>query len=244
MTLPTLRSIDQLNTEWKVLGRAAAARTALDRLARAEPGVAQLGFAHLGELTAHLRRASRPEERVAAARLVQAMVRSGACHPLLPRATLQALLPGLVSVARRLSWGGGGDWEDGGAFFAEVVATAWEVIVAWTGQDRPYVVLDLLSAVRCRVRRQLVTQRTQRARLRPGLEGAEQPHPAPDQTGLEQVAVLLDDLSGRGLDRGDAALLYGQVVLGLSLTELARLAGRSRRHLDGRRLRARRALCA
>ena len=67
-------------------------------------------------------------------------------------------------------WGSGGDWDGGGAFFADPVTTAWEVIVDWAGDDRDYAVLDLLSAIRCRLRRQLLHQRTGR---RPGGAGSD-----------------------------------------------------------------------
>ncbi len=86
---------------------------------------------------------------------------------MIPRALLQALVPGLLSVAKRLSWGRGGDWESGGPFFSDLVTTAWEVIADWAGQDRPYAALDLLSAIRCRSRRQLVAHRLRQTRVRP-----------------------------------------------------------------------------
>ena len=109
-------------------------------------------------------------DRARAARVIQAMLRSQGVHPLVPRAVLQAILPGLVSVARRLSWGAGGDWNGGGAFFVDLLTTAWEVVVEWAGDDRDYAVLDLLSAIRCRLRRQRLSQRagheTRRARSR------------------------------------------------------------------------------
>ena len=66
-----------------------------------------------------------------------------------------ALVPGLIIVARKLQWGKGGDWRDGSEFFGDVLATTWLVLQEWSGQDRPYAVLDLLSAIRCRLRRQL-----------------------------------------------------------------------------------------
>ncbi len=68
---------------------------------------------------------------------------------------VQALIPGLVTVAGKLQWGHGGEWRDGEEFFGELLSTTWLVLQEWSGQDRPYAVLDLLSAIRCRLRRQL-----------------------------------------------------------------------------------------
>jgi hypothetical protein len=169
------------------------------------------------------------------------MLRHEHVHPLVPRAIVQALLPGLVGVARRLSWGSGGEWRDGGAFLADAVTTAWEVVVEWSGHDRPYAVLDILSAVRCRMRRQLLRHRS-RAEwpLRDGRDGGERDELIGGGSGtdLDELAHAIDDEWGRGLDPQDAAVLYAHRVLGYSIAELAQLTGRSRRYLSDRRDRA------
>jgi hypothetical protein len=245
MTTVSLRPIDRMNAEWGWMGRCSESRAALRSLAAAEPDVAELGAHNLADLVERLRLARDAAGRDHAASLVRAMLRSSAVHPLVPRALLQALLPGLVNVARRLSWGTGGDWADGGTFFADVVATAWEVIMAWSGEDRPYAVLDVLSAVRCRLRRQVERHRAGAGQVALGL-GAEEATEVPASPGgldLELLARTLDDLSGRGLDPGDAAVLYGHRVLGLTLSEMSRLSGRSRRQLSTRHQRAERVLC-
>jgi hypothetical protein len=246
MTTLRFRPIDQLAAEWESTSRTEASRRALARLADVEPAVAALGIGDLGELVATMRRASGAASRVDAARVLQAMLRSQSVHPLVARAVLQAVVPGLVSVARRLAWGAGGDWPDGGAFFADLVATTWEVIVAWSGEDRDYAVLDLLSAVRCRLRRQLLAQRAVHDRTELGLgdDDAVLGRAGSGPSDLDLLADAIDDLTGRGLDRSDAAVLYGSRVLGLSISELAALTGRSRRHLSERRQRAEQALCA
>jgi hypothetical protein len=246
MTTVSLRPIDSMNTEWRWMGRSSASRHALAALAAAEPAIEALDVGDLAELVERLRAARDEDGRNRAAGLLRAMLRSSGTHPLVPRAILQALLPGLVNVARRLAWGTGGDWEDGGAFFADAVATAWEVVVAWGGQDRPYAVLDLLSAVRCRLRRQVERHRAVVDQWTVGLadnEATVGPATAAAGTDLDLLARALDDLSGRGLDRADAAVLYGHRVLGLTLSELSRLSGRSRRQLSNGHQRAERALC-
>jgi hypothetical protein len=232
--------------EWEATCRSPESLLALSRLAEAEVEVAALGVSDLGALLGALRRAEGPEERDHAARILQAMLRSQAVHPLVPRAILQALVPGLITVAQRLGWGAGGEWDDGGAFFADLLATAWEVIVAWSGQDRSYAVLDLLSAIRCRLRREAERHRATRRHVALGLD-ADSTGP-PDHSGgitdLDVLARAIETLAGQGLDASDAAVLYGNCVLGLSISELARMTGRSRRHLDGRRHRAAQELCA
>ena len=180
-----------------------------------------------------------------APRVVQAMVRTQSVHILIPRVVLQALLPGLVTVARRLAWGVGGDWVDGGTFFADLTTTAWEVVTEWSGQDRPYALLDLLSAVRCRMRRQIVNRRSEREiAASPDLECRLVVKTATELSDLELLAQAIEDLSGNELDPTDAAVLYGNRVLGLSMTELARMTGRSRRFLAERRRRAEEQFCA
>ena len=102
-----------------------------------------------------MRRASGRAQREEAARLVRVLLREADADPFIGRMLVQALLPGLVTVAGKLRWGQGGDWQDGEEFFGELLATTWLVLREWAGQDRPYAVLDLLSAIRCRLRRQL-----------------------------------------------------------------------------------------
>jgi hypothetical protein len=211
-----------------------------------EPDLARLEVADLGDLLVLLRSARGRAERERAAGVVQALLRSQDAHPLVARAVLQALVPGLVGVARRLSWGQGGDWTDGAAFFTDLVATTWEVIVSWAGEDRPYAVLDLLSAVRCRLRRELLRHKAQRQRLNLGL-GEEDALAAVGEAGatdLERLASAIEDLWGRGLDPADAAVVYANRVLGQPLSDLARRSGRTRRQLSGCRDRAEKALCA
>lgn len=240
MTDAALRPIDRLTADWRSRSRSPDSRDALRLLARVEPAVADLSVGDLGELVDRLRSSVDVADRTSAARVVRAMLRSQAVHPLVPRAVLQAILPGLVAVARRLSWGSGGDWNGGGAFFVDLVTTAWEVIVDWAGQDRDYAVLDLLSAIRCRLRRQLLNHRAGSDRVVVGLDVEVLP-PVPWRNGssdLDELAKTIEDMTGNGLDPIDAAVLYGNGILGMSLTELSRMSGLSRRHLGGCRDRA------
>ncbi len=246
MTQLRFRPIDRLNAEWAALSSSPESSQALNALAAAEPVIDALGVVDLGSLVAGLRTATGSLGRTEAARAFQAMLRSQSVHHLVPRAVLQAVVPGLVTVARRLGWGVGGDWEDGGAFFADLVATAWEVISDWSGEDRQYAILDLLSAVRCRARRQLLRQRDALAQVELGLDGDDDllGHGGSTTSDLELLAQTIDDLRGRGLEPSDAAVIYSNRVLGLSIAELANLTGRTRRHLTQSRQRAAQQLCA
>lgn len=242
-----LRPIERLQADWDAQRGSQESAAALRRLAAAEPAIAALGASDLFDVVAWLRRArgSGPPA-VAAAEVVRAMLRSAGVDPLVPRAVLQALLPGLVGVARRLSWGRGGDWGTPPAFFADLMATTWELIADWSGEDRPYAVLDLLSAARCRMRRELQRGRALGRRTVVGLDPMTlRPDPwRRGPTDLDELARALEDLAECDAHRADAAVLYAHRVLGYSITELARRTGRSRRHLGERRDRATQLLTA
>jgi hypothetical protein len=248
------RPIHRLTADWNALGSSPSSRDAISKLAAVEPAIRALGVQDLGELVTLLaptggqpvpgRRRVGSEE---GAGVLRAMLRSEDVHPLVGRAILQALVPGLVGVARRLSWGNGGEWVDGGTFFVDTLTTAWEVIADWSGEDRPYAVLDLLSAVRCRLRRQLLRHR---ARLEsPAIEVGQETGPGhrsvrSSRTDIDELARAIDAEWARGVEAKDAAVLYAQSVLGYSLTELSELTGHSRRYLSERRARAASALIA
>ena len=160
---------------------------------------------------------------------------------------VQALLPGLVTVAGKLQWGRGGDWQDGEEFFGELLSTTWLVVQEWAGQDRPYAVLDLLSAIRCRLRRQLFRSKD--------LDGRSVPLSSDLTEAAVAVVAAGDRPRGAGApphrpaprracDPTRSQVLYAHHVLGYSIAELAALTGRDRRVLYARRDRGQRRLCA
>ena len=63
-------------------------------------------------------------------------------------------------------------------------------------------------------------------------------------TDLDELAHAVNEARRRGLDPFDAAVLYGNRVLGYSVAELSRMSGRSARHVVGRRDEAVRQLLA
>ncbi|MHB8320265.1 MAG: hypothetical protein ACYDEP_13745 [Acidimicrobiales bacterium] len=235
-----------MNAEWEVTGKSPESRRAAVLLADAEPLVAALEVRDLGELLTELQHLTSSPPAGDPAQILRAMLRSQGVHPLVGRCILQALIPGLVGVARRLSWGSGGEWEGGGSFCVDLVTTAWEVISEWSGQDRAYAVLDVLSAIRCRMRRKIERYKKQRDQVLLGID-AESATSSPTGLGLtmlEELARAIDDLAGNGIDRVDAAILYSTRVLGMSISEISRLSGQSPRKLQHRRRRAEERLCA
>jgi hypothetical protein len=241
-----LLPIRHLNEEWTRICHSQESGQALNRLADCESEIAALGLADLGQLLDRLHDASTGASRLAASQLLRAMLRSAEADPLIARAILQALRPGLLTVAHRLRWGREGEWTDANGFFTDLLATAWEVVCEWSGQDRPYAAPDLLSAVRCRVRRQLLNHRNAQTKTILGLDLECRPAPATQSgpTDLDRLARAIEELAEQGVDPSDAAVLYGHGVLGLTMAELAALSGRNRRSLSACRDRAARRLLA
>jgi DNA-directed RNA polymerase specialized sigma24 family protein len=260
---PTTRQrilpIEQLNTEWRTLGRSTGAVRALHRLAERDPHLSVLVHGGAegagspavppacptpGDLIDHMRRATGTRGREEAAALIRVMLREAPVDPLVVRCLIQALLPGLLTIAARLRWGQGGDWDDGSEFFSETLSTTWMVVTDWAGQDRPYAVLDLLSAIRCRMRRQLFRARDLRQSQVHMTSGVTEPRVSHTETDLEVLARTLIDLRREGMRTEDVEVLYAHHVLGFSIAELALVTGRDRRSLYARRDRGRRRLCA
>ncbi|HWD55259.1 MAG TPA: hypothetical protein VG346_09050 [Acidimicrobiales bacterium] len=248
---PRAAVIDQMAAEWRTIGRTADAVRALQAVAVRDPGLALLVFGDERggpplcrtpcDLVAHMRRASGRAARDEAARLVRVLLREAGTDPFVLRLLVQVLVPGLVAVAGKLRWGQGGDWQDGEEFFGELLSTAWCVVTEWAGQDRRYAVLDLLSAIRCRLRRQLFRSKDLAARI---VASGSPERSAPSETLLDELARAVIDQHRDGAPAEELQVLYGHSVLGYSMAELADLTGRDRRGLYTRRDRARRRLCA
>jgi DNA-directed RNA polymerase specialized sigma24 family protein len=254
---PRILPIEQLNTEWRTLGRSARAVHALHHLAEHDADLAVLVHGPGSgspasppacptpcDLIDHMRQATGSRGREEAAALIRLMLRQSPLDPLIVRCLIQALLPGLLTIAARLRWGQGGDWDDGSEFFSETLSTTWMVVSDWAGQDRPYAVLDLLSAIRCRMRRRLFRARDLRQQQLPLTSGVAEPRARTTETDLEVLARTLIELRREGMPAEDVEVLYAHHVLGFSIAELALFTGRDRRSLYARRDRGRRRLCA
>ena len=231
MTPPQNQQLDHLRAEWAGISRSRDSRMAAALLAAAHPTIMELGPRDLAEVVVLLEPSSRLNQ-VERAHLASRLLVSAPDHPLVARALLQTLLPGLVGVARRLRWGAG-TGDDPSTFLADLVTLLFELIVEWGGQDRPYAAPDLLNAVRCRMRRRMDALDD---RTTIGLDRADgsmiEPAPTHDvdpSDELEaQIAVLCEG------DPIAAAGLLGRAVLGLSYREISRMTGHSPRLLAER----------
>ena len=221
MDTPTTR---RLRREWQALGTAPPSRTAYLRLADSEPAIARLDVDDLAELVAALSSAAGRLTRNEAATVITAMLASAGADGLIPRAIVQALLPGVLALVQRFDISEG-PWQDVDGFLADAISCLWEQITVWTGTVRPYAAGDLLSATRTRLRTLQATERRHRSRRATTPEGLEVFLAKGDRSGEELLANALAEATGDGLAVADAAVLYATSVLGLTMAELSELAG-------------------
>ena len=121
------------------------------------------------------------------------------------------------------------------AFHADAISALWELTTRWSGTHRPYAAGDLLSGVRTRLRTLQSSERRHRSR-QSGTPGELDTLPASiGRTGEELLAAALAEATGHGLTIADAAVLYATRVLGMSLAEVADIAGVPAGHLRWRR---------
>lgn len=219
--------LDDLRTEWRSVGRSRAAREALAVLKAEHPPLAETRAEDLGDLV-ELLEPSSGLSQLERAQLAAALLATADQHPLLARALLQTLLPGLVSVARKLDWGRGRS-EDAATFLGDLITAAYEVIAEWAGQERAYAAPDLLNAVRCRMRRRLVADGSPQFVPLESM-GKEEPMDF-DVVPDEDLAVVLALCTGPE-DRLGVLALYGREVLGFTYKELAARTGYSARSLS------------
>jgi len=231
MDSPTIRC---LRSEWLAIGTTPQSIAACHRLAQCEPVVADLEVDNLAELVAALSLSSGRLSRNEAAEVIMAMLRSADSDALVHRAIIEALIPGLLALPRRFDLTEG-PWCNLDAFHADAVSALWELTTRWSGTHRPYAAGDLLSGVRTRLRTLQSSERRHRSR-QSGSPATLDTLPASiGRTGEELLAGALAEATGHGLKGADAAVLYATRVLGMSLTEVAQLAGLPTGHLRRRR---------
>jgi hypothetical protein len=231
MDSPTIR---RLRIEWQALGTAAVSSSACHRLAEREPVVERLKLQNLAELVDALSLSSNRLSRNEAAGVLSAMLKNAGLDPLIPRAILQALIPGVLALSSRVDLANG-PWCDQDAFYAEGVSALWELTNLWAGTDRPYAAGDLLSGVRTRLRTLQLTERRHRSRQSDTPDALDNLVASIGRSGEELLAAALAEATGNGLKVADAAVLYATRVLGLSVTEVADLAGVPAGHVRRRR---------
>ena len=124
-------TIQRLRSEWQALGTAPPSRSACHRLAESEPVVARLEVGDLAELISVLSLSSDRLSRHEAAAVITAMLRSADVDALIPRAIIQALIPGVLALSRRIDIAGG-PWNDLDAFYADAISALWELTMSWS----------------------------------------------------------------------------------------------------------------
>ena len=221
MDSPTIK---RLRSEWQAIGTTPQSIAACHRLAQCEPVVDRLEVGDLAELVAGLSLSSGGLSRNEAAEVITAMLRSADVDALVPRAIIEALIPGILALPRSLDLADG-PWCDFDAFYGDAVSALWELTTRWSGTHRPYAAGDLLSGVRTRLRTLQSSERRHRSRQSGTPGELDTVSASIGRTGEELLAAALAEAPGHGLKVADAAVLYATRVLGMSLTEVAQLAG-------------------
>ena len=230
-------TIQQLRTEWHALGTAPASSIACCRLAACEPAIADLNVNNLTELLITLLPTTGRLSRIDEAAAITAMLRSAGVDVLIPRAIIQALIPGILGLHRRIDVASG-PWCNLDTFLADAISALWELTMSWSGTDRPYAAGDLLSAVHTRLRTLHRSERRHRSHLADTPDTLELLPATTGRTGEELLAVALTEATDCGMKTVDAAALYSTRVLGIPLNEVAGLTGMSVAHLRYRRRKA------
>ena len=228
----TQHQLDDLRREWSAIRRSSASRHAtLDVVAHHEGrSLLELGVVDLGDIVTLLEPEG-PLSQLERAELAATLLERSPSDPLIARALLQTILPGIVSVARRLRWGQSVG-EEPAVFLADLITSAFELIVEWGGQRRPYAVPDLLNALRCRMRRRMEAEVNHAGLPLDRPDGtAFEPRPCVDEDPMASLEAMIAEL-GEECDRVGAAALIGREVLGLTYRELAEMTGYSPRRLS------------
>jgi len=209
MNLTTVTT--NLHLDWIATERSVQGRTLLDQLVASRPclkgATLPQALAEHGPLTS----AERHE-------LLTELLELGATQPVALRALVQGLLPGLIGLVRQLGWTKSTVWASPGDLVVDAVATAFEVATSWAGQHRPYAGPDLLSAVRLRLRRHAIAERTARGTALDAL---------PELSDLRGSLTVEEMICGQAisLDHQTAMVLVGRIVEGFTWQELQQAMG-------------------
>lgn len=212
-TTPDL--LNSLRSEWRHVGASLPARRAAQLFAKRH-GALELDFVDdLVDVVSQCESRG-PRKVLERARIVQALLED-ASDPLIHRALLQTLLPGIVSVCRQLRFGAG-IVDEPGETLVVAIALAAELLYDWAGQSRPYAAPDVLSALRGRLRRHLLKEKEQRRILSSGANDVVQV--AETSSTSTSLQTRLEAMRGTPYERL-ARLTYARVFEGVSLKELA-----------------------
>jgi hypothetical protein len=205
----------ELRDEWRRVGRSQEARRCVERL-HADPAVLlPAGVFDLDGIVSALEPGGGLDQLQRAKLVAELLAR--ASDPLIRRCLLQTLLPGIVSVARQLQFGAG-IADDTRSFLADTLTEAVELLISWAGQRRGYAAPDLLNALRCRVRRHMLSDKRRRMELVGDDVRLDRPvHDESDDLVRELHVAFEEGVT-------DVDFLYARGVLGYSTSELAAAA--------------------
>jgi hypothetical protein len=203
--------LGQLRREWQHVGRSRRAREACERLASRHSTLGLESMVDLCDVVdaLELRGGRTALER---AEIVRALLEE-ANDPMIHRALLQTLIPGIVSVCRQLRFGDG-IIRDPSETLGTAMALASELLVDWAGQSRQYCAPDILSALRGRLRRWLLKEKSAMRTLAQ-FDAIDEPAEA-----ASPLLARLDSYRGSQYER-IARITYARVFEGRSLRELA-----------------------
>jgi hypothetical protein len=203
--------LGQMRTEWIHVGHSSRARSAMATLAQRHQ---DLDLGALNDLydVVTLLEARGGRNVLERAEIVRALLEE-ARDPEIHRALLQTLIPGIVSVCRQLRFGDG-IVEDPSETVGVALGLASELLTDWAGQSRQYAAPDILSALRGRLRRWLLKEKSARRAI--------SHFDQHDEPAVEASPLLarLHSFRGSQYDR-IARLTYARVYEGLSLREVA-----------------------
>jgi len=201
----------QLRSEWRYQGHTPASRDACRRLRERHTHLALEGTHDLFDVVRALDSGG-GRSVIERARIVESLL-TEAHDPDVRRALLQTLLPGVISVCRRLRFGHG-IVDDPQECVAMAVSLLDELLRDWAGQSRAYAAPDLLSALRGRLRRWLLKEKDELA-AHVELDGALEVA-AESSSLLTRLETLRD-----GPHERLARLTYQCVFAGVPLRDLA-----------------------
>lgn len=203
--------LGQLRTEWARVARTSSSRIACREFLERHVDLPPLMAQDMGDVVRRLepRGGLRVEQRA----LVVTALLEDADDPMIHRALLQTLLPGIVSVTRQLRFGRG-IVDAPHEALDQALTLATELLTDWAGQSRAYAAPDVLSALRGRLRRWLLKEKEARAAVVADIRDSDI---APDNDHLLRRLEVL----AHGPQSRLARLTYARVYEGVSLRDLA-----------------------
>ena len=201
-----------IRSEWQYYGKTCASRKAMTAFDQAHPDLCLGGLIDLWDLVLLLEQRG-GRTALERAQILQALLED-ACSKEVQRALVQTLIPGIVSTCRQLRFGEG-IIDDPCDMMTVALSYCSELVSEWSGQSRPYAGPDLLSALRGRLRRWMLKEKTAR--------GVVPLYESPTAVSPEQSQLLsrLECFQNSPYERL-ARLTYERVFGGLSIREVAR----------------------